>query len=318
MSTIAGSGTIGGVRYDMGVQITLPATSGHRVLYGSNPGGWVGLESAQAAFTGMRQVFGDIQVMRLWPNEFRTTWQGGLVPDYVWATGCGVYPNLGSDVAGVNAGRYDAAFRQLVLAAPTDRYVALSMAHEPENDTTPGPWAQAQNRLGGIKADTGRTDVKFLPLLMGATFHPDRYKWTNPLYKWSDWFADVDLSLIDGIGADCYQTGKDAATADHAATVFQPVYDALEQTGLGTVGFGEVGAMFKYGGGALATDARRAEYLREVLAIIEAHADVTDFAAYYESSAGAKGPWCLRTKPGTTTPTFPQAISVWADAISTS
>lgn len=284
------------------------------VLYGSNPGGWVGSESAEAAFAGMRQAFGNIQIMRLWPNDFRTTWAGGLVPSYVWDTGCGVYPNLGSDVAGVNAGRYDTAFRQLVLAAPTDRYVALSMSHEPENDTTPGPWAQAQNRLGAIKAETGRDDVMFMPLLMGATFHPQRYKWTNPL-PWDAWFADVDLSLIDGIGADCYQSGKDAATADHAATVFQPVYDALAQTGLRHVGFGEVGAMFKYGGGTLATDTRRADYLREVVAIIGANADVTDFAAYYESSSGAKGPWCLRTKPGTTSPAFPQAVAVWADAV---
>lgn len=315
MSTVTGTARVGGETLTATTTLTLPEpVAGHRVLYGCNPGGWAGLESSEQAFRRMAAAFGTPGIMRLWPNDFRTTWAGGLVPSYVWASGCGVYVNLGSDVDGVNAGRYDRAIDQLALAAPRDRYVAVSVAHEPENDTTPGPWAQANNRVNGRIAATGRTDIGRFPLLMGATYHPTRYKWTNSL-PWTAWWENIDLSVVSGVGADCYQSGKNLAELDHAATVFNPVYDALHQLGLPQAGFGEIGAMRQYPGTTtLVPDKKRNEYLRELITIIEAHAEETAFAAAFESAAGAKGPWNFLPKPGAAAE-FPLCVATWREAI---
>lgn len=286
----------------------------HRVLYGVNPGGWVGSESNEQAVGRMASAFGPIAMCRVWPNNFNTTWRGGLIPEWMWNMNIGVFVNLGSDISGINAGQYDQAFDQILASAPTDRPIAISMVHEPENDTTPGPWVQAQNRMGARKKASGRDDIMFTPLLMGATFHPTRYKWTNDK-PWTDWFNGLNPDNIDVLGADCYQTGTSLASLDHAETVIQPCLDAAAILGV-PLGLGEMGVKQMYNGTTeYVPDAKRAEYVNEVGVIVEANKAQVKFVLDYESSRGAKGPWNLLPKPGTQLPNSPLAIAAYRQLV---
>ncbi|GAA5021938.1 hypothetical protein GCM10023258_11760 [Terrabacter aeriphilus] len=290
---------------------TADAATGH-VRYGVNPGGWRSLgQTAPEAYRAAVSAYGPLGFMRLWPNNFTTTWRGGLIPTYVYDAKTAVYINLGSDVAGVNKGAHDAAFTRILQTAPKDRPIWFSFAHEPEGDGfTVAAWQQAQMRLAKLKARYAPANVKFAPLLMGSTFHPSRYKVSaSGNVPWSTWF-NFDLTNVDALGADLYQWGKSDATADAAATVVNPAVSAARSKGKDLL-VGELGARNNLSDGA------RAKFLRDAVTIFDASPAVKA-AAYFESDNGAKGPWNLLPKPGSNSPHMPQSIATWKSAVASS
>ncbi|GAA5016078.1 hypothetical protein GCM10023258_01310 [Terrabacter aeriphilus] len=290
---------------------TVDPTSG-RVRYGFNPGGWwrSAGQTPKSAYDQAVAAFGQPGFMRLWPNRFTTTWRGGLIPTYVDDAKTPVYINLGSDVAGVNRGAYDAAWIQILRTAPKDRWIWFSFAHEPEGDGfTVAAWQQAQMRLAKLKAQYAPTNVRFAPLLMGSTFHASRYRVSaTGNVPWSTWF-NFDLSNVDAIGADLYQWGTQDATADTAAAVVNPAIEAARSKGKGLV-VGELGARNTL------TDTGRATFLKDAVKLFDASRNVRA-VAYFESDNGSKGPWNLLPKPGTPT-SLPKSIAVWKSAVQSS
>lgn len=288
------------------------ATSG-RVRYGINAGGWwkTAGQTPQGAYDQAVAAFGKPGFMRLWPNRFTTTWRGGLIPTYVDDAKIPVYINLGSDVAGVNRGAYDAAFVQILKTAPRDRWIWFSFAHEPENDGfTVAAWQQAQMRLAKLKTTYAPTNVRFAPLLMGTTYMSNRYAVSAPgNVPWTTWF-DFDLTNVDALGADIYQWGKSDATADSAATVVTPVINAATSKGKGLL-VGELGARNTLSDGA------RASFLGDAVKLFNA-SPKTQAVAYFENDNGALGPWNLLPKPGSNTPNLPKSIATWKSAVASS
>ncbi len=246
--------------------------------------------------------------MRLWPNNFNTTWRGGLIPTYIDDAKTAVYINLGSDVAGVNKGAHDAAFIQILKTAPTDRPIWFSFAHEPEGDGfTVAAWQQAQMRLAKLKTQYAPSNVKYAPLLMGTTYMSSRYSVSAPgNVPWSTWF-NFDMTNVDAMGADIYQWGKSDATADTAASVVSPVINAATSKGKGLL-VGELGAR------NLLTDTGRAKFLNDAVSLFNASPKAQG-VAYFENDNGSLGPWNLLPKPGTNTPNLPKSIAAWKAAV---
>lgn len=293
----------------------VPAPAGaatSHVFYGVNPGGWRTLgQNAPSAYQASVAAYGQLGFMRLWPNTFNTTWRGGLIPSYVYDAKTPVYINLGSDVAGVNTGARDAAWTTILKSAPTDRPIWFSFAHEPEGDGfTVAAWQQAQMRLAALKTKHARANVKFAPLLMGASFIGNRYQAAAAgNVPWSTWF-NFDLKNIDAMGADLYQWGTNDATADLASRVINPTIAAAKSKGKKLL-IGELGTRNTL------SDASRAKFLREAIALFDGSSTVTA-VAYFESDNGAKGPWNLLPKPGTSSWNYPSSIKAWRGAVQSS
>ena len=282
-------------------------TSTSHVYYGVNPGGWRTLgQTAAVAYQASVSAYGQLGFMRLWPNSFNTTWRAGLMPPYVYDAKIPAYINLGSDVAGVNSGSHDAAWTTIPKTAPTDRPIWFSFAHEPEGDGfTVAAWQQAQMRLGALKTKYAPSNVNSVPLHIG-----DRYKVAAAgNVPWSSWF-NFNLKDIDAMGADLYQWGKNDATADPASVVVNPTIAAAKSKGKKLL-IGELGARNNL------TDASRATFLREAVALFDASTTVTA-VAYFESDNGAKGPWNLLPKPSGASWSYPGSIKVWRGAVQSS
>lgn len=283
------------------------------VRYGVNAGGWwkTGGQAAAAAYDDAVAAYGQIGFMRLWPNSFNTTWRGGLIPSYVYDAKMPVYVNLGSDVAGVNKGSHDAEFITILQTAPTDRWIWISFAHEPEGDGfTVAAWQQAQMRLAALKTKYAPRNVKFVPLLMGTTYMDSRYRVSAVgNVPWTTWF-DFDMTNVDAMGADIYQWGKSDATADTAASIVTPVINAALAKGKGLV-VGEFGARNTL------SDTARAAFLKDAVNLFD-RSTVTRAVAYFENDNGGLGPWNLLPKPGSQGPALPQSIAAWKTAVQSS
>lgn len=281
-----------------------------QVAYGWNVGGWwkTGGQSPSDAYAQAKAAFGTPKVLRVWANRIAAD-LASLLPAYL-EPGTGAFVNLGSDVAGVNAGRYDATLTQMFKSAPTDRDVWVSLGHEPENDGgsfTLAQWQAAQARIGAIKAANAPKNIRLVALLMGSTFMTGRYSSSAPGNRpAAEWFA-FDLKDVDCLGTDIYQWGK-TDPGDTAALVVQPCIDLARKLGKGLV-VGELGAR------NLLSDAARAKFLTDAVALFDANSDVVEAVAYFENDNGDLGPWNLLPKPGTTTPSLPKAVAAWRAAI---
>lgn len=271
-------------------------------LFGSGIDGWAKAgEPGQHAYTRITTTWAP-KVLRLW-GHLGSSWSAIGLPAYVDPT-LPIFVNLGSGatlVRAVNTGIHDADLTALFGTDP-GRRVWVSLGHEPENDgLTPAEWAACQNRVGRLAQQAGG-HVHVVPLLMGSTYMPDRYSAVRGNVPWSQWWDGIDTSLVHGLGADCYQWGKQDP-GDSAAEVLQPVIDAAKTIGLPVV-LGELGAR------CLLSDAARAQFLADAVQLLtDARADL---ACYYESDQGALGPWCLLAQDGTAV--APNAAAVWATA----
>lgn len=309
VTTLVGTARIGGKLLADTVDVTLPSPVRQRVLYGWNPGGWTRHgQTTRQAWDQAVAAWGVPAMVRQWPGSFNTSWLGGLIQSWVFDSGCGVYIDVGSDVAGVNAGTYDAAFTTICQTAPTDREVWLCFAHEPENKGfSIAAWQQAQKRLAAIKTIHAGPTVRFVPLLMGGTFISPRFGWYPGAQLAPVWF-DFDLSDCDGIGADIYQR-KWGTSWDTAAAVFQPCIDLAVAKGKRLV-VGELGVEPSIG------DAARAKFLTDAVALC--NTSPVDACLLFESDNPPNGPYNLLPQPSTGEPRHPLAVAAWAGAVQSS
>lgn len=283
-------------------------------LFGANVGGYAATkgETGSNAFARILAGFGEINLVRWWPNAF---FQWSAVPPYYGDRP--VAPNLGSDIAGINAGRYDADLRRICTEAT--RVTLLTVGHEPEDDRAGGAftvpqWQSAQMRCAKIVRESGNDLVKFGPLMMGVTYHPTRYvsaaSGNVPAAEW----MNFDMTNIDFLGADLYQWGKSDTDCDKASVQFDPFLALCAAKG--TAAFvGELGTRRPnppYNPGI--SQAKRAEYLTEAVAIIDASEVDILGVCYYETDRGAgdKVPWNVLPEPGK--PQTSPPATVWAQA----
>lgn len=261
-----------------------------KTLWGANVGGYAAQGETQPdAFARIAAAFGQINVVRWWPNTF-FDWSD--LPAYYGDAA--VVANLGSDIAGVLSGAHDTAM--LAICAQATRPTWLTFAHEPEDDGfVLADWQASQVHLATLKATAGNPLVKFGPLLMGASYHPTRYKGTGPNPIRASAWLDFDRSNCDFIGGDFYMWGTSDSNADHAETVIGPARDLALSYGLHLV-VGELGARRR----STVSDATRKRWVDEVAAIVAANPDLIDAICYYETDRGAsdKVPWCLLPPPG--------------------
>lgn len=292
-------------------QASLPKA---KTLFGANVGGYAATkgEGSQAAFDRILAGFGEIGVVRWWPNNV-FTWGGNNPPPFYGDRP--VAPNLGSDVQGAISGKYDSALADLVRNAT--RRTILTFAHEPEDDVfkngafTINQWQTAQMRMAKVVREAGNDLVSYGPLMMGTTYHPTRYASAAPGNKpASDWMA-FDMKDIDFLGADLYQWGKSDSDADHADVQFNPFLALCTEKGKAAF-VGELGARRPnppYNPGI--SPAKRAQYLEEAITIIDTTTVEVYGVCYYETDRGAadKVPWNLLTLSGPQT--SPEAVAVW-------
>jgi hypothetical protein len=266
-----------------------------KTLWGANFGGYSAQgETAQAAYARIKKGFGAIAVARWWPNNFFANWSAK--PSWLDAK---VFANLGSDIDGVNSGRYDAAFANIVKTAPA--WTALSCGHEPEDDVfeakafTLANWQKAQMRLGRICRDQGRKDVWFGPLLMGSSYHPNRYQSAAtgnvPASEW----LNFDLTNIDMLCGDFYQWGTNDTNADPAERLIGDYLKMCAAKGkkglIGELGARRVNPPYNPG----ISDQARANFINGVVKLLdETDVDILG-VMYYESDRGqaTKVPWML-------------------------
>jgi hypothetical protein len=292
-----------------------PAPTG-KVLFGVNPGGYSTVSKAETvaeAWNRIQTAYGKIVSTRWWVSSFGWNWS--QVPARFGK--CGLYFNLGADVAGVNSGKYDAAWANLCKTAPTDRWLAASFSHEPEDEVAGGQftiaqWQNAQKRLARIKSEN--TDhITFAPLLMGVSFHPTRYSWAaNGNQPWSTWF-DFDLTNVDALGIDIYQQGKDDASADTPQTIGGPFISACKAKGKKGV-VGELGARrVNPPSSPGISDGARATFLTNFGKFANNNADIIEAVHYFESDNGRDimVPWALTPNPQTGEFKSPQALAAY-------
>lgn len=295
--------------------------SKRHVLFGVNPGGYStvsGAETQQQAWDRIKAAYGKIVSTRWWVSSFGWTWD--QVPTRFGK--CGLYVNLGADVAGVNAGRYDNQWATICKTAPNDRpLLAASFSHEPEDEVAKGQftiaaWQAAQKRLGKINTDNGSPFI-FAPLLMGVSYHPTRYvQAASGNQPWANWF-NFDLTDITALGADIYQQGKTDATADTYATIGAQFLAACKAKGkLGIVG--ELGARRVNPPSVPGiSDAARAKFITEFGKFANDNADVIKAVHYFESDNGRPEmvPWALTPNPKTGEFKSPLALAAYKSLI---
>lgn len=302
---------------DLQAQLDAATKPPSKVLWGVNPGGYStlsGAETAAEAWTRIATAYGKIVSTRWWVSSFGWNWS--TVPARFGK--CGLYLNLGADVAGVNAGTYDAAWANICKTAPTDRpLLAASFSHEPEDEVAAGKftiaaWQNAQKRLAKIKADN--TDrILFAPLLMGVSFHPTRFAWAaSGNQPWSTWF-NFDLTNVDALGADIYQQGKTDDTVDTPQTIGGPFLAACKAKGKRGI-VGELGARRVNPPSVPGiSDGARAKFLTDFGAFANANADVIKAVHYFESDNGRPEmvPWALTPNPKTGEFKSPLALAAY-------
>jgi len=288
------------------------------VLFGANVGGYAATmgEPGQAAFARILEGFGAINLVRWWANNY---FQWSAVPAFYGDRP--IAANLGSDIIGLNAGRYDADLRRICTEAT--RRTLLTVGHEPEDDVfekrafTVPQWQVGQARAARIVKEVGNELVSFGPLLMGTSFHPTRYASAAPgNVRAAEWF-NFNLIDIDFIGADLYQWGKDDQTADAADVQFNPYLALCIEKGKAAF-VGELGTRRPnppHSPGI--SPAKRAQYLEQAITIIDTTTVPVLGACYYETDRGAadKVPWNLLAPAGKPQHS-PEAIDVWK-AVST-
>lgn len=294
--------------------------AGHKpkTLWGANVGGYAATmgEAGAAAFSRILGGFGEIHLVRWWANNF---FQWASVPAFYGDRPLAA--NLGSDILGVLAGRYDDDLRRICREA--QRRTLLTCGHEPEDDVfekrafTVPQWQAAQMRLGRIVREVGNDLVSFGPLLMGTSFHPTRYGSAAPgNVKAADWFG-FNLADIDFIGADLYQWGKSDSDADDATVQFNPYLALCTEKGkpafVGELGTRRPNPPHNPG----ISPAKRAAYLEQAITIVDTTTVPVLGVCYYETDRGAadKVPWNLLAPAGKAQHS-PEAIAVWR-AVST-
>jgi hypothetical protein len=248
-----------------------------KTLWGANVGGWVTAgETAPNAYARIKSGFGALPIVRWWSNGFPSSW--AAVPS--WMTGFdALCPDFGSDVAGVNAGTYDAAWRNLCETATFP--VHCSYAHEPGNKgCTVVDWQAAQVRLAAIKAEVGNPLVTFGPVLMGGTYNPKRYAVADKLP--ADQWLDFDMTNIDWIGGDHYQWPGDTAAYNLGFLI-----DAAKSRGKRVL-VAETGALPL----SKVTDQARADWYTGIKALVDANPGLIVAVIQFESDRGPENPPC--------------------------
>lgn len=283
-------------------------------LFGANVGGYVVSkdEKQKAAFDRILAGFGAINVVRWWPTGF-PTWK--QLPPYYGDRPVSV--NCGNDVTGMLAGTYDDALATFCRDAR--RRTWLTFAHEPEDEVGNGTftlpdWQRAQRRVNAIVREASNPLVTCGPLLMGVTYHPNRYKAAArgnvPASTWLNYPLDCAF-----IAADLYQWGKDDASADRASVLFDPLIAAARAKGKQVV-VGELGARRvnpPYAPGI--SDGARARFLTDAVGISNARARI-QAVMYYETDRGPadKAPWNLLPAADGSGVHSPKAAAVWRNA----
>lgn len=272
-----------------------PPSSESKVLFGSGIGGWFQSLSekkpdAYARIT--KTLVGDgnyLPVIRLFASS---------VPSYIDPR-CKIFLDTGNS----------ASAQQIATLGQRGPGQFLSVIHEPENKTSIASWQTVQKQHASLVKANGGGNVSLVPLLMGQSFIPSR----NPKYPAAAWF-DFDLTGIDYIGADLYQQGKSDADADTVAEFIQPAIDLARSLGkklvVGELGFRRVNPPYTPG----ISDAKRAQTIKDAIALCNANADIVAAVMLFESDNGASNmvPWPI-THP--TNPKFsPLAVAAWVSA----
>jgi hypothetical protein len=181
--------------------------------------------------------------------------------------------------AGVLAGKYDAAWRNLCQTATFK--VHCSYAHEPGNKgCTVADYGRAQERLAAIKADVGNPLVTFGPVLMGGTYNPKRYSVADK-FPADQWLA-FDMTNIDWIGGDHYQWPNDTAAFNLGYLI-----DAAKARGKRVL-VAETGALPL----SKATDQARADWYAGIAALVDANPGLFVGVLTFESDRGPENPPC--------------------------
>lgn len=277
-----------------------PPAPAPSVLFGASVGGWSiknKVESLAAAHARIRAGFGGVlPVVRAWPHAGSAS-LGEYADDtckrYLIEVPQGSTPDqVDVQVQGAPAGSILVAW------------------HEPENDgTNAATWQAFVTMVGARIVASGRTDIDGAVILMGATYHPTRYKDTggNP---WTYWIPAELPPGITMLGGDMYPRGATDATADTAATVLQPALDAANKYDV-PFAIGELGC-----GKPQWSDAVRAKYTADAVAFIRANANRFPVVSFFESDSGGQGPWCVLPNPKTGQPILPLTVAVVKEAVS--
>lgn len=268
-----------------------------KVLYGSGFGGWFTTlgESKQSAYNRIVKAFapdkGYLDVVRLFSSSLLS------------------YIDPRTKVFWEPSGGINQATIQQLAARGPGQYI--SEMHEPEDkNISIADWQALQAERAALVKQHGGGNVSLVPVLMSMSFIPSR----NPPYPASAWFAGMDMTNIDYIGADAYQHGTSDVTADTVDVFIQPVLDLARALGKKSV-FGELGFRRVTPPNSLGiSDAKRAQTAQAAIALFDANADVVEAVMPFESDSGkpAYVPWPM-THP--TNPNYsPLAVSAWASA----
>lgn len=279
---------------------TPPPSGSLTTYFGATPEGTNG-EDRASAYTRIDTAYGGLDVVRYWRSSDASpyTWPldptlGGDKPVVISTSG--VMP------ADVLAGTYDAGYQAMFANMPTDRPIWWCYYHEPEDQINSGTftvtqWQQATNYVGAIARQYAPANAKHVLIMMGDTFFTSG-GWTGQDWHW--YLDGIDSSIYDVLGGDVYPFDTD--TDPHSTSGTSQLHTLVTTAAT----LGKTWGMPEFGVSPNWDDTQRASYLTGAIDVIDTDGNC-EFACYYESWRGSRGPWNLID-------VSPQAEAVWAAA----
>lgn len=206
----------------------------------------------------------------------------------------------GPSVATINSGAVDATIAAFFASIPAGHRVLFTYLHEVDHDklggSTPAQYAAAQKRIWELKEANAAvpSNVPVGPVLMGTTF------WSSAFLAYFPTGGEYDF-----IGTDPYNFGRDPADPNYLpepktgnAANWRPMSYLFGSTqGVGGIPYlaqrdGKPVALGEYGVHSWPSiPTRKAQWLNETDAYLEAFPTGCLAACYYHSWIGESGPW---------------------------
>ena len=250
---------------------TPPAVPASGTLFGASV--YSGGTTWTDALASSNHRYGRLDVVRVFSTGLPSPW-----PGKAGEVGGPVVVSFKASPSAVNAGTYDAFFRDWFAAAPRDREVWWSLWHEPEDDVEAGhftaqEWRAAFRRLAALADRAGNPHLHNTVILMCWTTNPKSGR------SFGDYFPGADV--VDTIGWDCYSHPSDPRTYSSPADMYARAIAASRSVGV-SWGIAETGSRLVPGDDGT----KRAAWLRQVASYLSGQG--ASFVTYFDSVVGGE------------------------------
>ncbi len=216
--------------------------------------------------------YGGLKVVRVFFPGMPSAW-----PGKAGSTGGPVVVSFKASPQQVVSGNLDGFFRNWFANAPRDRDIYWTNFHEPEDNIEKGQFTATQYREALRRLD-GLADAAGNPRLHTATIWMCYDLRKGSGRDWKDYYPGSDV--VDLMGWDCYNRGRDNGTYDSPASILDDLRIASESMGK-PWGLGEFAS--KLAPGDNGQD--RAAWLKASAEYFRSH-DAT-FVNYFDAFGGA-------------------------------